>query len=139
MGGIRGILTVPVVFLVLACAGCNSGTPEVAIVRGKVMLNGKPLTTGQVATLPAVGKGANGLIQSDGSFELSTFGRGDGATIGTHKAIVVAYQQVADSGPESGDGKLLVPKRYVNPEKSGLQIEVKSGEVNELVLELTSP
>jgi hypothetical protein len=92
-----------------------------------------------IATLPAAGRGASAKIQSDGTFELSTEGKKDGATIGTHKVSVVAYDAPANAGPEAGAGKLLVPQRYTNPDSSGLTIEVKAGETNAPELKLTSP
>jgi hypothetical protein len=90
-------------------------------------------------TLPPAGRGANGPIAADGSFELRTFAKNDGALVGTHKVAVVTYAPTGKSGPEAGLGKLLVPDRYINPETSGLTIEVKAGEVNTPTLELTSP
>jgi hypothetical protein len=118
--------------------GCGPRGPEVAKVRGIVLLDGKPLKKGHVATIPSAGKGANGFIQPDGSFELSTFGDNDGALVGTHKVGIAAYDGATKS-PEGGYGKLLVPKKYTNPETSGLTIEVKSGNDNSTELNLTSP
>lgn len=127
-------------FLQLAFVGCGRSTPPVAPVNGKVRLNGKPLTTGNVVTMPASGRGAHGVIDSDGSFALRTFGNNDGALLGMHKVAVVAYEAPAGaSGPEAGYGKRLVPKRYTNPETSGLSIDVKSDDDNFPVLELKSP
>jgi hypothetical protein len=120
-------------------AGCGPKTPTVVPVRGKVTLNGQPLTTGNVLTLPPSGHGANGPISKDGSFELRTFGKNDGALVGPHKVAVVAYAPTGKSGPEAGIGKVLTPDRYINPETSGLSIEVKAGETNAPTLELTSP
>jgi hypothetical protein len=117
--------------------GCGGKTPSIVPVRGKVLLNGQPLTTGRVLTQPSAGRGANGIIKSDGTFELSTLGDRDGASPGTHKVAVVAYQSVG-AGPEAGPGNLLVPERYTNPESSGLTIEVTADGENAPVLELTS-
>jgi hypothetical protein len=78
-----------------------------------------------------------GNITADGAFELSTFGSGDGALIGTHKVAVAAYEGTAD-GYEKELGKSLVPQRYNSPEMSGLTIEVTADGPNEPVLELSS-
>ena len=121
----------------LVFTGCGSKTPAVAPVKGIVLLDDKPLTTGRVMTLPSAGRGANGLIEKDGSFKLSTFGKGDGALIGTHKVAVVAYENQG-TGPEATN-KSLVPEQYTNPETSGFTIDVKAGEVNAPTLKLTSP
>ncbi len=126
------------VVAVILSGGCGPRGPSVATVKGKVLLNGQPLTKGQVGTIPSAGRGANGIIQPDGSFELNTFRKGDGALIGTHKVGVAAFEGGA-KGPEGGNGKLLVPQRYTNPETSGLTIEVKADGDNAPVLELKSP
>ena len=127
---------------ILVCAlsslGCRPKTPNVVPVTGKVLLDGKPLATGSVLTQPGAGRGSKGFIQ-DGAFELSTFAKGDGAVLGTHKVGVVAYESHGTGGPEATMGKLLVPERYINPETSGLTIEVTADGPNEPVLELTSP
>jgi hypothetical protein len=107
-------------------------------VKGHVTLDGKPLKIGTVITIPDAGRGARGLIQPDGSFELGTYAKADGALLGTHHIGVVAYEG-ANLGPESNDAKLIVPKRYTNPESSGLTIDVKADGNNAPELTLTSP
>ena len=128
-------LLLAVVAIVL---GCGKSGPELAPVRGKVTLDGQPLTRGHVGTMPSAGRGARAIIQPDGSFELHTYGDNDGARVGTHKVGIAAYDESGPRGPESEYGKLLVPKHYTNPETSGLTIEVTSDGPNEPVLELSS-
>jgi hypothetical protein len=76
------------------CGGCGSspsGPPAGATipVKGKVTYRGKPLTRGTITFEPTdAGRDANGAIQSDGSFTLTTFKDGDGAIPGTHKVKV---------------------------------------------------
>lgn len=118
--------------------GCGPQRPAIAPVHGKVFIDDRPLTQGRVVAVPSSGRGANGIIQSDGSFQLSTYGKNDGALVGTHKVAVVAYEGAGAGGPESSLGKLLVPQRYINPETSGLTIEVASGDDNAPVLKLQS-
>lgn len=126
-------------FCALICGGCGHKGPTVAPVKGKVLLNGQPLSTGRVITLPSGGRGATGNIRSDGTFELWTFGENDGATIGTHKVGVSAFAPKSGGGAESGNGKSLVPARFMNPETSGLTVEVKASGDNAPELKLTSP
>lgn len=123
--------------LILTCLGCGKSS-NMAPVNGKVLLDGQPLTQGVVMTLPVSGRGAKAKIQSDGSFELGTETSADGATIGVHKVAVAAYASGARQGPESGQGKLLVPQRYTSPDESQLTIDVKAGDENNPVLELKS-
>lgn len=121
--------------IALACAGCESKSP-VGRVHGKVNLDGQPLSSGSVVTIPPAGRGARGVIKN-GQFDLSTSGTNDGALIGMHKVAVTAREQSQGTGPEAGSGKLLVPERYTNPDSSGLTINVQSGS-NDVVLELSS-
>lgn len=123
---------------VLLCAGCGQKSAPVGVVRGQVTLDGKPLQSGNVVTIPSAGRGAVGVIQN-GDFELSTFGKNDGAVPGIHKVAVTANEAGQGTGPEAVVGKSLVPQRYANPETSELTIEVKAGEVNKPELKLTSP
>jgi hypothetical protein len=129
-----GVLSTLAALAVLC--GCGGGL-ELVPVAGKVMLDGKPLTKGHVLTQPTAGRGSNGNIQSDGTFSLSS-GREEGALVGTHAVAVVAYENETAQGAEGDYGKLLVPKKYTNFQTSELTIDVKDGEENEPVLELTS-
>lgn len=125
--------------LFLAGTGCGDGRPKkppVAVVKGKVELDGKPLQSGSVTTSVESGRGALGSI-TNGQFELSTYGTNDGAILGKHQVAVTAREK-GEEGPEAKPGKLLVPERYTNPQTSGLTIEVKDGE-NTPELKLTSP
>lgn len=122
----------------ILCAGCGPHGPAVAPVKGKVVLDGRPLAVGIVNTLPSAGRGAHGEIQADGSFQLHTFAKNDGALVGLHKVSVAAYDGSGGKTPESPYGKLLVPKRYLNPETSELKIDVQTSGNDEVVLDLTS-
>jgi hypothetical protein len=124
--------------LATACLGCGGNSPDIAPVSGKVLVDGQPLTEGMVRTLPKSGRGAKGMIQPDGTFALGTLSQDDGATVGTHKVGIVAYEGGIPPGPEATPGKRLIPKRYFDPDSSGLTIDVKAGEENHPVLELSS-
>src|SRR4051812_8123961 len=50
--------------LVSLCVGCGPKRPAMAPVKGKVLLDGQPLNTGNVGTIPTAGRGAHGDIQS---------------------------------------------------------------------------
>ena len=108
--------------LLSSCWGCSSdegpfhGTT--VPVKGKVSFKGKPLTQGEIVFEPADGFGrpAHGRIQSDGTFELTTFQAGDGAAPGTHL--------VAVSGTSKKDA---VPVKYKNASSSRTEVEVVEG------------
>jgi hypothetical protein len=105
-------------------------------VHGTVTLDGQPLASGNIVTLPSAGRGARGVIK-DGKFQLATDGENDGAVIGEHKVAVIAREPSQGTGPEAAAGKLLVPEKYTNPASSDLKIDVKAGD-NTPTLELKS-
>ncbi len=122
-------------------AGCGSSDRlPTAPVRGKVIYNGKPLEFGAVLFVPEKGKSAEGLIQSDGTFVLSTYGTRDGAVIGKHKVAIICNETQRPGfkpppGQEMPAGKPLIPEKYMNYETSGLTAEVTKGS-NEFTFEL---
>jgi hypothetical protein len=114
-----------------AATGCSPSDANLAPVEGVVRLDGQPLTSGKVLFQPTAGRGAMGLIQSDGTFTLGTYRDADGALIGEHKVAIVAYE--GDGGrpdPTAGRKPLkpLVPEHYLAPGTSNLTFEVKSGD-----------
>lgn len=119
---------------VLLGAGC--GGPQAHPVSGKVLLaSGEPASGGVVEFRITNSDGemvnAHGEIQSDGTFDLTTFDEGDGALEGEHEVIVVP--------PTPGEGVtaagLLFPVRYASYETSGLRFKVDP-EPNEITIEL---
>jgi hypothetical protein len=84
-------------------------------VKGTVTYKGKLVTKGTVHVEPDAGRPAEGEIQSDGTFVLSTFTPGDGVIPGTHKLAVAA--------PRS-----MVPPR--RPNHSAMEIEVVEGKTD---------
>lgn len=106
----------------LPCAGCGSRTGTTYTtatlpVKGKVTLNGKPVTKGTVTFEPDSGREAHGNIQSDGTYVLTTFKEGDGAVPGTHRVAV------------SNAGR-TVPNKFANVSSSKIEIEVSEGKTD---------
>ncbi|MEW4452409.1 hypothetical protein AB1L30_06955 [Bremerella sp. JC817] len=116
--------------------GCGSSS-EIQPVTGKVLLSdGSPADTGVIKFRTVSDKGeevkAFGQIQSDGSFQLTTFEEGDGAILGEHEALLFL--------PAIGDGQRPMktksfPTKYRNYETSGLKFNVGPGE-NDFVIRL---
>jgi len=128
---------------VVAVCGCwASGQKETALVRGTVTLDGKAFTQGGMILFQpeSSAKMATGLIQPDGSFVLTTYSSGDGATIGKHSAAIMPAQKIVrDTDVESASGPISpIPEKYHSPAGSGLVYEVKSGESNRFVIDLKS-
>jgi hypothetical protein len=121
--------------------GCRSSNElETAPVSGKIMLDGKSVTTGTVTFVPARGRAAKGEIRPDGKFVLSTYRESDGAIVGHHKAAVLVLRTDIRkaTGPEQDQPIMAVPSRYAVAEESGLEYEVKAGQANDFTLELSS-
>lgn len=80
---------------ILACGaalsmGCNRN-PTTYPIKGRVHFpSGSPVRMGTIETKSReLGINARGTINSDGSFELTTFQPGDGAVAGWHDCVVV--------------------------------------------------
>lgn len=129
--------------LVLAAtAGCNRG-PKMAPVTGTVRLNGKPLEFGVITFQPPTGQPAQGEIQRDGTFTLSTYRANDGAVVGKHKVRIACYETQRPGtvkGPgEQSLGKLLIPEKYTFFDQSGFTADVSADREEPFVFELVGP
>jgi hypothetical protein len=108
-------------------AGCD-GKPNVATlpVSGKVTVDDKPVTSGQVTLQPlaekpqGVGLSA-GTIGSDGTYTISTAGK-PGAPAGKYKVTVTPSMM-----PTGGNAPPAPPfnAKYTDPAKTTLEIEVR--------------
>ncbi|MBI1832983.1 MAG: metallophosphoesterase [Planctomycetes bacterium] len=101
-------------------------------VQGAAFFEGAPMTGAMVTFTgdkgDAKGMSANGLVEADGSFKLSTYKAFDGAPAGEYR-VAVTWRASGKTGPS------LLPARYTTAAKSGLTAIIKTG-TNEIVLEL---
>ncbi len=112
----------------LAClsGGCGGG-PSLAPVSGKVTLNDKPLTTGNVVYYPNKAKGNTftglpvGEINSQGEYTLQTGGK-PGAPLGAYKVTVSATPTTPDNTKPST--KNPVNPQFGSLETTPLQVDV---------------
>jgi hypothetical protein len=128
-------------FTLVIMAGCNHG-PKMTPVTGKVIYNGRPLEFGVVMFQPPSGQPAQGDIQSDGTFMLSTYRLNDGAVVAKHKVRIACYESMrpgAAKGPgERTLGKPLIPEKYALFDVSGLTADVNENN-KEFTFELAGP
>lgn len=129
----------------VAFAGCNQRAADLAPVAGVVELDGKPLTgfqNGGVVLTPKGGRLATGVISpTDGTFELTTYEKGDGAKLG---AAVIAVSATVDD-PAATDKiegryqqlKSIIPQQFSDHATSQLTYDVVDGE-NFLRIKLSS-
>lgn len=132
------------VCLLALFAGCGTGLPETAHVRGTVTFDKRPLASGKIIFYPEHGRPAIGTIQADGSYVLTTFSPGDGATLGRHRVAIEAFKvetreiQLKDGTftiEPIGNPIWLVPQNYSDPATSPLEREVLPGK-NEINFDL---
>jgi len=116
-----------------AIGGCGSGPddmPEVAPVRGKVTLNGKPLTDARVTFAPVDGTGqsSEGRTAASGEYVLTYKRDIMGAKLGKHKVYISTYEEptTTDDGKTQGGFPEKVPAQY--NENTTLEREVVDGE-----------
>lgn len=117
--------------LLSAAAGCGDGLPDRVPVSGRVLIDGQPLTMGQVKVVPANERAAQGAVQPDGTFMLSCYKLGDGSVPGTHKVAVVASEQLGERSL-----KWHAPQKYADLKTSGLEVTI-DGPTDELVINLS--
>ncbi|MCI0457725.1 MAG: hypothetical protein L0Z62_12205 [Gemmataceae bacterium] len=119
----------PVLLGSLLLAGCGGGSdlPPMVPVKGKVTVEGKPVTSGQVSFLPlAVDKdrkvpSSSGTIDASGNYEIFTGGKA-GAPLGKYK-VAITPSMVPVEGTKKPPKAPFNP-RYQDPAKTKLEIEV---------------
>lgn len=126
-------LVVMVVMLV-GLAGCIR-PPLLVPVKGVVLLDGKPLSSGVVQFQPAAGQLASGVIGGDGTFTLSRHLPNDGIPPGTYRVAVTAFDPLAEVQSVEN---LIVPVKYTRFGSSGIEFTVFPGTLEPLVVSLSS-
>ncbi|MEQ8208364.1 MAG: hypothetical protein RH917_00920 [Lacipirellulaceae bacterium] len=79
--------------LPLLIVGCKEGRTLIPVT-GKVTFEEKVVPNGKIVFLPSGGgRSARGSIQSDGTYQLSSFEHGDGIAPGTYKVTITAIEE----------------------------------------------
>jgi hypothetical protein len=82
---------------------------------------------------------AQGIIQPDGSFRLSTLNPNDGATAGEHTVLLIEVGRKPLGGPDSSNlAPSKIDSRYATPTTSDLRATVKPG-TNKITLKVDRP
>jgi hypothetical protein len=133
---VTGLLLIP---------GCGGG-PDFVEIKGKVLLDGKPLNEGEVSFIPDNSKGtsgpmAMGTVNENGEFTLTT-GTNEGVLVGHHKVTVKCPYRPGEGSSATGDssagekkGPCPIPPKYFEATTSGLTQEIKSDD-EEIIIEL---
>jgi hypothetical protein len=124
------IVTLLLLFLTGA-VGCGDGRPARVAVSGTVLIDGAPVTRGNIKFVPEQGRPSFGAIGADGRFTLTCYDGADGALPGKHRVQVDANRPISDKKME-----IFTPKRYADFRTSGLELVV-SEPVDNLKIDLT--
>lgn len=144
---VRWSVVVLMLSTVAAVAGCGPSGPAIAEIKGKVTLDGKPLTGGGISFIPQTAKGvrSSGVINAQGEFTVYTPSGQKGAIVGTHTVVILPPLSATGGGSTPGgtaptdSGPVApIPGKYSDAAKTDLSAEVKKGIVNEITLELKS-
>jgi hypothetical protein len=109
----------------------DAGKPALSPARGRVLIDGKPLTYGYVRFVPENFRASTGKLDQNGNFVLSCFAEGDGAAVGSHRVEILAAEAVSPTKT-----RWHAPKKYAASATSGITIKVVEGK-NEFELNLT--
>lgn len=123
------------VALTLGLIGCGGGPtgidPNLVKVTGKVTIDGKPLTSGEISyvSVDTPGVGVGSTIDSSGNYALAQSVSAKGALPGNYKIIVnaLAGAPAMGAGGEVTKPKSLVPEKYNKFDTTDITVTVEKG------------
>ena len=131
------LLAVPVM---LGRGGGGADRPTTFPVSGTVTMNGQPVADANLNFQRTDGtRGAVGVTDAQGRYELTTFTAGDGALPGEYRVAVTQFETPPPGAAVDEDDpnydpdapafvpENLLPEQYANPETSGLTATVTEG------------
>lgn len=122
---------IPLLFAVVTIAGCGDGRPVRVPVTGIVLIDGKPLKSGNIKFVPDKGRPSASKIGEDGRFNLTCYDGNDGALLGSHRVQVSSNRIISDSKIE-----WFAPQEYADFRTSGIEVEVAEA-IENLKIELS--
>lgn len=126
---------VPFLFVVLMLtSGCGSQSndmPNIAVVKGWVKLDGKPVKLAMITFQPEKGRPSIGHTDFDGNFELNYIADKKGAVIGNHKVRISTHkvEEIVESD-ERHEVPELIPEEYNTRSNLTASVEPGSNEIN---------
>ena len=115
----------------LAFIGCSDGRPARVAVSGQVLIDGQPLTLGNIKFVPDGARPSSAKIESTGRFTLTCYDGEDGVIPGTHRAQISAVEVI---GPNKV--RWHAPQKYADFRTSELEFEITEP-TEDLKVELT--
>jgi len=129
------LLPLVTVGLLSGCGKAKQPWEVVHPAKGVVHYKGEPLAGARITLIPQDGDVPETVRPSatsseDGTFELGTYDKSDGAPAGNYKALVLHFPTVGPKeNPSPGPNSL--PKKYAKVETTDLTIELAEG-VNDI-------
>jgi hypothetical protein len=119
----------------LSLCGCGGvSLPPLNPVKGKVTVEGQPLTGGNISLIPVAVTNdktippSAGEIKSSGEYEIFTGGK-SGAPAGDYKVVITPPMMPMDmAAGQKGPPKLPFNMKYGNPKDTPLQVKVPGGD-----------
>jgi len=115
----------------LVASGCGDKRPDRVQVSGHVLIDGQPLTVGNVKFVPSGARASSGTLDGEGKFKLTCYDGGDGAVPGRHRVQISSMEVISASKV-----KWLAPPKYADFRTSGLEFEITEP-TDDLKIELT--
>ena len=124
------ILTVALLSIAGVSCSQHSDHKPVFPVTGQVLVNGKPAPHAFVVFHPVATSEADAVrpraqAKEDGTFQVTTYGRDDGAPAGEYALTVELFR--APTANDDRPPTNILPGRYANPKTSGLSVRVDEG------------
>lgn len=138
--GRKFILLLSMAGLVAGCGKAKQPWEQVYPAKGVVNYKGKPLAGAMISLIPQDSEypetvRPTATSKDDGTFELGTYSRADGAPAGEYKAIVLRFPVVGSKeSPSAGPNDL--PPKYAKAETTDLTVNIDAGETEIPPLEL---
>jgi hypothetical protein len=99
--------------------GCGDKRPARVPVSGQVLIDGQPLTSGNIKFVPEGARASAGKLDAQGRFTLTCYDGEDGVVPGRHRAQISAMEVISASKV-----KWLAPPKYADFRTSGLEFEI---------------
>ena len=110
-------------------------------VGGTVNVDGEPLAQGKIILVSEIGRQTIGKIVDGKIIDVTTFSDGDGAVVGQNRVVIRATvdENLMMKEPTEAAKRVRsvgIPEHYTSMSKTKLFVEIKSGELNEINVDI---
>lgn len=103
----------------LTLSGCSDGQADHFVISGQVLIDGEPVSGGDIKFVPRGGRPSGGTIENDGRFTLTCYDGEPGVIPGAHRVEIVCSEIISATTM-----RWNAPRKYANFLTSGLEFEV---------------